>query len=237
MADGFRSKMFRDVARYAHKANDGTIRYFESDGVQSSEGDLPPGTDPEELAAQGFTFLDGDAYERTRASLDPIQRAENADADALSDAFDASMGTTPTSKPGAPMDEMLTPEMMQILQQYAQEGRLDELFQPFQQEQGVLDQQMQLAQGMRERGPQRSSPTGALLGGLSNAVGNIGGAMLQKKGLEGQTALGQRMQGDASGRVGAILKAAMQRKGINPDTGLMTPAVDDATLAGLFSGG
>jgi hypothetical protein len=164
--------------------------------------------------------------------------AQRQDVDALAKAFDASMGTTPTSKPGAPMDEMLTPEMTELLQQYAQEGRLGELFQPFQQEQSVLDQQMQLGQGMREqRGPQRSTPTGALFGGLSSAIGNIGGAMLQKKGLEGQAALGKRMQGDASGRVGAILKAAMQRKGINPDTGLMTPAVDDATLAGIFSGG
>lgn len=237
MAERFRS--MPDVARYASLRPDGSVVYFESDGKTSNEGELPPGQDPDALKAQGFTFLTQDAYERTRRSLDPLIRAEEADADLLSEAFDASMGnemnTTPNtqSAPGA----SLSPDMMNLLQQYMSEGRLDELFQPYQQEQNVLDQQMQLAQGMRQRGPQRSTPTGALFGGLSNAVGNTGGSVLQQKALEGQAALGKRQQEEAAGRVAAILRAMQQRRGTNPESGLMTPAVDDATLAALFAGG
>lgn len=235
MAERSRS-MFPDVARYAHRASDGTIHYFESDGKKSSEGTLPPGTDPAELESQGFVFLNGDAYERTRSSLDPITRAENADADELAAAFDASMGQQASGEPMNGQNAAINPDVLALFQQYMQEGRLPELFQPFQQEQSVLNQEMQLAEGLRQNGPQRSTPTGALLGGLSRAVGNIGAAAMQQKGLEGQTALGKRMQGDASGRTGAILRAAMKRRGMNPDTGLMDTAVDDATLSRIFSG-
>lgn len=96
-------------------------------------------------------------------------------------------------------------DFMALLQRYEAEGRLDELFQPFGQEQNVLDQEMALAEQLRRPGPQRSSPWGAALGGLSNALGNVGGAVLQKRNLDAQQALGGRMQGDAAGRMQALL--------------------------------
>lgn len=241
--------------RYAYKAPDGTIPYFSaSDGEQWS-GRLSAGANPKMLLDNGFTFVDRDTFIATQQATNPRYRAEQMDVDELARAFDASEGvlsaaegtdgealrTPPNGQQdasqGADMNGQMDPQMMEILQQYAQEGRLDELFQPYQQEQSVLDQQMQIAQGMRERGPQRGTPTGALFGGLSNALGNIGGAMLQKKALEGQTALGKRQQAEASGRVSAILREMQRRKGIDPSTGMMAPAVDDATLASMFSEG
>jgi len=79
--------------------------------------------------------------------------------------------------------------------------QLRALFAPYQQEQSVLDQQMQMAGDMRKPGPEHSSPLGAALGGLSSAIGNIGGAYQQQKALGGMTALGQRQQQDAATRL------------------------------------
>lgn len=239
-----------DVARYAHRAIDGTIPYFESDGTTAREGRMPAGGDPKELERRGYVFLDRDTFLQARSSLDPIARAKGRDADDLASVWDERMGAPQAMPQGAQtMNDpqamnmngqqggTLDPDTMAILQQYMQEGRLGELFQPYQQEQDVLSQQMHLAQGMRQRGPQRSTPTGALFSGISNALGNFGGAMLQQKGLEGQAALGKRQQTEASGRVGAILREFQRRKGVDPSTGLRETAVDDATLANLFSGG
>jgi hypothetical protein len=245
MADNYRSRMFRDVARYATQQPDGRILYFESDGVQSSEGELPPGSDAKELEAQGFVLLDTDAYERTRQSLDPIARAENAEADELAIAFDASMGPKPggddmynenedtlnnllTMRAGAaPWGSQMNgqgggmngmdPEMMAVLEQYMNEGRLEDLFTPFQQQQQLIAQAQQA--------PRPASPTGAVLGGLSRAIGT-----------GGQAALNKKMQGDASGRLQALMEMRQKQMGINPETGLMATAVDDATLASLFGG-
>jgi hypothetical protein len=230
-----------DVARYAHRAIDGTIPYFESDGTTAREGRLPVGADPKELEKRGYVFLDRDAFVRTRTSLNPTARAQEEDADALSLIWDEHMAAPQPTPQGAQdvndPQATLDPDTMAVLQQYMQEGRLQELFQPYQQEQSVLDQQMQLAQGMRQPGSQRATPMGALFGGLANAAGNIGGAVLQQKGLEGQTALGKRQQMESSGRVGAILRALQQRQGIDPSTGLRETAVDDAALADIFAGG
>lgn len=107
---------------------------------------------------------------------------------------------------GMPMDE----DFLALLEELPPE-QLASMFFPYQQEQGGLDQQMALAQQLRQRGPGRSSPTGALLGGLSNAVGNVGGAVLQKKGLGEQRALGGRMQQDATDRMG-ILADLLRRR-------------------------
>jgi hypothetical protein len=216
MAD--RPRNTPDVARYAHQRPDGSILYIESNGKVASDGTLPPGTEPGELEAQGFVFLDEDAYARTQRSLDPIARAEDADADALSVAFDASMSErsndsrTPTR--GEQMDGMeeITPEMLEMLQAMMDDGSLAEFFTPYQQQQGVLDQQMAIAGQARQPGGERSTPTGALLGGLSNAIGNIAGAHMQQKALEGQTNLGKRMQGEAASRVGRGLKAMKGRR-------------------------
>lgn len=98
----------------------------------------------------------------------------------------------------------------------------------YQQEQSALEQEMALAQQLRQCGPQRSSPLGALLGGLSNAVGNVGGAYLQKQGVEGQRAL--------AGRMGLLQELLRQQRGAGANA-LKSPAVDDATLAALMSEG
>lgn len=90
--------------------------------------------------------------------------------------------------------------------------QISEMFQAFQQQQGVLEQKMAMAQGLRRpSGQQHVSPMGAALGGLSDAVGNVGGAFLQKKGLDEQTALGKRMQADASGRVKTFRDQSRQK--------------------------
>lgn len=89
--------------------------------------------------------------------------------------------------------------------------QLAEMMQPYGQEQSVLDQEMALAQQLRERGAQRSSPWGAALGGLANAVGDVGGAALQERGLKRQRELGQRQQTDAVNRVKKLQNMERQR--------------------------
>lgn len=109
------------------------------------------------------------------------------------------------------MPDMQTPDFLELLSSMSPE-EIDAMLQPFQQQQGVLDQQMALAQGLRRpSGQQHVSPMGAALGGLSDAVGNVGGAFLQKKGLDEQTALGKRMQADASGRVKTFRDQSRQK--------------------------
>src|SRR5688572_856054 len=87
-----------------------------------------------------------------------------------------------------------------------QTAALMEMFFPYENEQGVLDQEMALAQQLRQRGPERASPTGALFGGLSNALGSANSARLQEAGLGKQRALGERMQGDATSRLEMLLR-------------------------------
>lgn len=74
---------------------------------------------------------------------------------------------------------------------------LAQSFTPYQQEQGVLEQEMAMAQQLGQRQPDRATPSGAFLGGLSNAIGSIGGAYRQGKALEGQRGLGRQMQQNA----------------------------------------
>jgi hypothetical protein len=89
--------------------------------------------------------------------------------------------------------------------------QLAAMFQPFQQEQSVLQQQMDLASQLRQpSGVEHASTGGAILGGLSDALGNIGGANMQAHALEGQRDVGRRMQGDATNRM--QLLAAILRK-------------------------
>jgi hypothetical protein len=105
-------------------------------------------------------------------------------------------------------------DLMALLADYvAQGGDPADFFQPFQQEQSVLDQQMQIANQLRQQPQQEhASIGGALAGGLSGALGQIGGAMGQQKALAGQTALGQRMQGDAGKRMQLMLADALRKK-------------------------
>lgn len=102
--------------------------------------------------------------------------------------------------------DQMSPDFLTMLEQMSPE-QVQAMLEPYSQEQGVLDQQMALAQQLRK--PQDSgqhvTPLGAALGGLSNAVGNVGGAYMQHQGLNAQTALGGRMQQDASGRLQALM--------------------------------
>lgn len=239
MADRYSN--LSDVARYAYQDPDGTIFYIESDGTRAKRGMLPPnqGNDPAALKAQGFTFLDRNAYMRTQQSLDPSARAEAFDADTLAQAWDASMGKSDSAPvpQEQDMNGQLDPETMEILEKYMAEGRLDDLFQPFEQEQGVLDQQMAMGRQMQQPTSQRGTPIGSALSSVANAMGRVGGAHQQAKALEGQTALGKRMQGDASGRTAALMEMIRKRKGIDPKTGLMGTAVGDDELAAIMGGG
>jgi len=81
------------------------------------------------------------------------------------------------------------------------QGLLEGAFEPYQQEEDVLNKKQALHQGLMQPGPQHTSPLGALLGGLSDAAGKIGGNYLQKGDLAGLTGIGQHMQADAVGRV------------------------------------
>lgn len=74
---------------------------------------------------------------------------------------------------------------------------LSQSFTPYQQEQGALEQEMAMAQQLGQRQPDRQTPMGAMLGGLSNAIGGAAGAYKQGKALEGQRGLAGRMQADA----------------------------------------
>lgn len=123
-------------------------------------------------------------------------------------------------------------DFLSLLSQMSDE-EIQAMFQPLQQEQGVLDQEMALAEVLRRPGPQHSSPVGALVGGLSDAVGNIGGAYKQSQALEGQRALGSRMQKDAAGRVSMLADRSREKaleeflrqrqQGLGLDQGLVYP--------------
>lgn len=104
-------------------------------------------------------------------------------------------------------------DLMQLLGELTPE-ELVEMFYPYEQEQRVLDQEMATGQQMQQRGPERSTPTGALLGGLANALGGFGGAAMQAKGLGDQRALGGRMQGDAANRMEVLERLLRQKRGM-----------------------
>lgn len=60
----------------------------------------------------------------------------------------------------------------------------------------LLRQQMSMADMLRQPGRQYTTPGGALLGGIGDAVGQITGAYLQKKAMgEREGIPGQRVQG------------------------------------------
>lgn len=91
---------------------------------------------------------------------------------------------------------------------------LSEMFTPYAQQQGVLDQEMALAAHLRQPrdSGQHVSPIGAALGGLGDAVGNVAGAYQQRKGLEEQRTLNSKMQGDATHRMQAMLDARKKQQ-------------------------
>lgn len=97
-------------------------------------------------------------------------------------------------------------------------------------EQALLQQQMQMADQLRQgSGQQYSTPMGAAFGGLGNAVGNIAGAA-QQKGIMGE------MEGNVADRVtgrggftDAMVKALRARRAgtmdslTSPGMGVIAP--------------
>jgi hypothetical protein len=154
---------------------------------------------------------------------------QESNVDDLAEAFDTSMGNPNQQAQGMDLD----PATMAILQKYMDEGRLEELFQPFEQEQGVLDQQMAMGQQLRQPGAMRGTPVGSALSSLSNAIGGLGGAYQQNKALEGQRALGERMQGDASGRTAALMELLRQRQSLKGAKAKATGGVEVPPFLGV----
>lgn len=100
---------------------------------------------------------------------------------------------------------------------------LANMFYPYQQEQGVLEQQMSIGQDMRQPGRQYASPIGALLGGLGDVAGSVGGSALQARGLAGQRGLGQQQQKDAVARMMMLEKILRERKSQEMEPDPMDP--------------
>lgn len=103
---------------------------------------------------------------------------------------------------------------------------------PYEGEQNVLSQEMALAEQLRQRGPERSTPMGALIGGASNALGNAGGAFMQRKTLNKQREVNSMAQEDAVGRM-MKLRSASRPMGSRE----MLPTLDDELVAALMRGG
>lgn len=83
-------------------------------------------------------------------------------------------------------DPNVTPEMLEQLLGLGEMDERDEL----------LQQQMAMAGMLRQPGRQYTTPGGALLGGIGDAVGQITGAYLQRQAMgEREKIPGQRVQG------------------------------------------
>lgn len=67
------SRLPPGASRVFHRAIDGTIPYFRSEGNMQEEGRLPEGADPAELLSQGYVEADRDAFLEARTRLDPLR--------------------------------------------------------------------------------------------------------------------------------------------------------------------
>lgn len=65
----------------------------------------------------------------------------------------------------------------------------------------LLQQQMAMAEALRQPGRQRSTPTGALLGGLGDVVGNLAGTYMQQKAMGERGAIPDQR---VTGRMGFV---------------------------------
>jgi hypothetical protein len=89
---------------------------------------------------------------------------------------------------------------------------LPDTFYPYQQEQSVLEQEAAMGDKMQQQqGPQHGTPWGALLGGLSDAIGKGAGVYKQTQALQGQRALGARAQTDAVNRISSLGKMSEEQ--------------------------
>jgi hypothetical protein len=67
------SRLPLGVSRVYHRAIDGTIPYFRSEGGMQEEGRLPEGSDPAELLSQGYVEANRDDFVEARTRLDPLR--------------------------------------------------------------------------------------------------------------------------------------------------------------------
>jgi len=125
-------------------------------------------------------------------------------------------------------------DTLAIIEQFLTSGgTLEGMNYPYANQQTVIDQQMALADQLRQGGPRHSTPTGALLGGISDALGKVGGAVKQHGAMEMQKDLGTTMQKDATGRMNALLQMLRQKQQPAGSMGLL-PTMSDADLSALM---
>lgn len=125
-------------------------------------------------------------------------------------------------------------DLLALLEEFANQGGLPGAFTDYEGKQNILDQQMALAQQMREPGPRHGTPMGALFGGLSDAIGNVAGAVGQNQGLKGQADLVNAKEKDATGRYQTWID--MLRKKQPAGSAGLLPTMSDADLAVLMGG-
>lgn len=122
-------------------------------------------------------------------------------------------------QPGADEDPM---EYLLALQD---DGLLEQSLTPFAQQDEALQQQMAKAAALRgQRAPQRGTPIGQALSGLSDIVNNVGGAFRESE-LQGeQQGLMRNQQLEAAKRMASALKRYRGRGQVKaggvPDAGI-----------------
>lgn len=127
-----------------------------------------------------------------------------------------------------------TDDFYRLLEQYAAQGRLKELFEPYAQQGQVLDEQLAMGKALSaEPATPHTSPWGAILGSVAHGIDDVSGAYMQGSALKGQKELGERQQSDAALRMQALLDALSQRGGTSQG---LNPTPSDAELLSLFSG-
>lgn len=104
----------------------------------------------------------------------------------------------------------MNPDMLE-LQYLAQQSpeQLQAQFQPFDDQQAILDKQLMMSQQMRQpQSGEHSTAIGAALGGLGDVVNSGIGAATGMGALGGMEALAGKKQKDAASRVGDYAKFA-----------------------------
>jgi hypothetical protein len=142
----------------------------------------------------------------------------------------------------------LSPELLEYLSKLPP-GALEEMFAPYEAEDGLLRQQHEMAERlMGGSGEGRSTPVGAALGGIAGILGNTVGASRQQEAMQGRQALLSRMQKEGAGRVGGYARHAQGQKmaaGMpdmlmralpKPQDELMETAADDEMLRMIMGG-
>lgn len=129
------------------------------------------------------------------------------------------------------------PNILELLQTLMDNGSLDSMFSDYGNKQQEIDQQMALADQLRQQRPERSTPMGALFGGLGNLAGGIGGALTQKKAMGLQEELGKSKEKDARNRMKATIDALRARGSFLGATAGASGEIDGAPFLGASIGG